>query len=60
MLADGRATLVHGDPIVDTRDPVVLSSLSADPPPAPKDPAEGPAPIVVLRTRDDKKPKKAR
>ena len=31
MLADGRATLVHGDPIVETRDPVVLGAASAPP-----------------------------
>jgi hypothetical protein len=33
MLADGRATLVAGDPIVDTRDPVLVSSQMADPVP---------------------------
>jgi len=49
MLADGRAL------------PVPEAGVQSDPPPAPKDPSDGPAPIPILRTIDDgKKPKKAR
>ncbi len=52
MLADGRATLVHDDPVVDSRDPVVRSSLLSDPPPTdpepkPRNPSDGPAPVAM-------------
>lgn len=60
MLADGRATLVHGDPIVETRDPVVMSALSADPPPMPKDPSDGPVPVVLARSQEGARPPKRR
>jgi hypothetical protein len=33
MLADGRATIVHDLPVVESRDPVLMSARSADPVP---------------------------
>ena len=59
MLADGRATLVHDDPIVESRDPVVMSSQAADPPPVPHLGEGGPMP-VPFRSRDGVKAPKRR